>query len=177
MIDDPPSPFLSDWTARLAASVGIGARALDVAMGRGRHARLLARSGFRAYGVDRNLEALREAVAKARAESLAIRAWCADLTVYPLPPAAFDLIVVARYLQRDLFRAIRSATKPGGFVLYETFTVEQRRLGFGPTSGDHLLEPAELVGWFAGFEVLFYEETLAPEAVARLAARRWSSRS
>jgi SAM-dependent methyltransferase len=89
-----------------------------------------------------------------------------------LPVDAFDLIVVTRYLQRNLFASIRRAVKPGGFVLYETFTVAQRLLGSGPRSADHLLEPGELRREFDGWDVLFYDEVAAPEAVARLAAQR-----
>ncbi len=81
------------------------------------------------------------------------------------------MIVVTRYLQRNLFHALRGAVRPGGVVLYETFTTAQRALGTGPTSPDHLLEPGELRRAFDGFEVLFYEEVTAPEAVARIAAR------
>ena len=51
---------------------------------------------------------------------------------------------------------------------------ESRALGTGPTSADHLLEPGELRARFDvdGWDVLFYEETSEPEAVARLAARK-----
>jgi hypothetical protein len=101
-----------------------------------------------------------------------VHVWCADLTQHPLPSTRFDLIVVTRYLQRDLFPALRAAVRPGGVVLYETFTTAQRALGWGPASPDHLLESGELLRSFEGFEVLFYEEVSAPEAVARLAARR-----
>jgi hypothetical protein len=45
-------------------------------------------------------------------------------------------------------------------------------LGTGPTSADHLLEPGELRREFSGWDVLFYDEVAAPEAVARLAAQR-----
>jgi hypothetical protein len=82
------------------------------------------------------------------------------------------VVVVTRYLQRDLFPSIRSMTTRGGVVIYETFTLNQLSLGFGPTSPDHLLEPGELARRFDGFEVLFYEEVTAPEAVARIVARR-----
>ncbi len=53
----------------------------------------------------------------------------------------------------------------------ETFSTGPSALGTGPTSSDHLLEPGELRRAFDGFEVLFYEEVTAPEAVARIAAR------
>ena len=88
-----------------------------------------------------------------------------------LPRETFDLVLVTRYLQRDLFPGIRDALRPGGIVLYETFTTNQRRLGVGPTSPDHLLEPGELARHFDGFEMLFYEEVLVA-AVARIVARK-----
>jgi SAM-dependent methyltransferase len=97
------------------------------------------------------------------------------LTAAPLPRSAFDLIVVTRYLQRDLFPTLREALKPGGVLVYETFTVRQRERGSGPTSAAYLLEEGELAGYFSGFDVVFYEETLSPEAVARLVARKPSA--
>lgn len=157
-----------EWIGRLARG---GARALDVAMGRGRHALPLANAGYRTFGVDVKFDAVRDAVHAAAAAGVSIRAWCADLTQSPLPAARFDLVVVTRYLQRDLFPALRDALVPGGVVVYETFTVRQRALGVGPTSPDHLLREGELRGYFDGFEVLFDEEVSAPEAVARLVAR------
>ncbi len=141
-------------------------------MGRGRHALVLARHGFRTFGVDLKYDAVRDAMAAAAREGLRIRGWCADLTRSPLPRAAFDLIVVTRYLQRDLFEALKAAVVPGGYVIYETFTVAQLARGTGPTSPDHLLRPGELPSYFAGWDELFYEEVDAPDAVARFAARR-----
>ena len=166
-----PSPFIVEWLERIARERGGHPRALDVAMGRGRHAVPLARAGFRTFGVDVKLDAVREAIDAGRREGVRIAGWCADLTRHPLPRARFDLVVVTRYLQRDLFPDLTAALAPGGVVLYETFTTAQRALGRPPTSPDHLLEPGELRRRFDGFDVLFYEEVLAPEAVARLVAR------
>jgi tellurite methyltransferase len=146
-------------------------RVLDVAMGRGRHALPIAVRGCCLYGVDVNLEGLEDAAREARREGVRLRAWCADLTQHPLPRAYFDVVLVTRYLQRDLFPAIRDAVVPGGVVIYETFTVKQLALGVGPKSPDHLLEPGELRRYFDDFEVVFYEEVERPEAVARLVAR------
>ncbi|HKB12131.1 MAG TPA: methyltransferase domain-containing protein [Vicinamibacterales bacterium] len=172
-----PSPFVAEWVERLARELDASVncrRALDVAAGRGRHLILLARAGFCAFGVDARLDALRGAVASARNERLTVRAWCADLTQYPLPIASFDVVVVTRFLQRDLFPALQQTVRRGGFLLYETFTTWQRALGTGPASPDHLLEPGELRARFdvPGWETRFYEETRAPEAVARIVGRR-----
>jgi tellurite methyltransferase len=169
---DPPSPFVLEWGRARAPVTPVVGRALDVAAGRGRHSVALARLGWRMFAVDADAGALRSACDRAAIDGLLLRAWCADLTQSPLPRAAFDMVVVARYLQRSLFGTLRDAVVPGGTILYETFTVNQRALGFGPGSADHLLDEGELLARFAGFDVLFYEEVKAPEAVARLAARR-----
>src|SRR5262245_3498565 len=145
---DPPSPFVSEWVHRMR-NAGRG-RALDVAMGRGRHARLLASAGFRTFGVDNDLQSVAAALGGAAADGLTIRGWCADLTAHPLPRAWFDLIVVVRYLQRDLWLALADALAPGGVLLYETFTEPQRAKGRGPRSPDHLLKPGELREQFPG---------------------------
>ena len=166
-----PSPFIVEWIERIGRERGRDWCALDVAIGRGRHALPLARAGFRTFGVDVNLEAVRDAVAHGRGEDLHVRGWCADLTQYPLPRGRFDLVIVSRYLQRDLFPDLQAALAPGGVVIYETFTTHQRALGRPPASAEHLLEPGELRRRFDGFELLFYEEVLAPDAVARLVAR------
>lgn len=167
-----PSPFVIEF---IAAHAGRGRSALDVAMGRGRHALPLARAGFAVFGVDVNADAVGAAMRAARRAGVPLRAWCADLTRYPLPVARFDVVVVTRYLQRDLFPAIGDAVVPDGVIVYETFTTAQRALGSGPKSAEHLLEPGELRRAFDRFEIRFYEETVsASEAVARLIARRRS---
>jgi tellurite methyltransferase len=164
-----------EWIARLDDVAQQRGRALDVAMGSGRHTIPLARAGFRTFGVDVRLDAARDTAKAAAAAGVAVHVWCADLRQHPLPRERFDLVIVTRYLQRDFFPAIRAALVPGGVVVYETFTTAQRALGVGPTSPDHLLEPGELRDYFDGFELLFYEEVSAPEAVARMAARQKSS--
>ena len=172
MIDDVPSPFVADWIPRVSALLGRRARALDVAMGHGRHSTLFARNGFVTFGVDVSFDAVKSAVVRARSEDLVLRGWCTDLTRSGLPAATFDAVLVTRYLQRDLFPTPRNALRSGGIVIYETFTVNQRRLGVGPRSPEHLLEPGELRQHFQGFEVLFSEEVDEPEALARIVARR-----
>lgn len=167
-----PSSFVEAWISELAVPAPAPQRALDVAMGRGRHALLLARHGFQTFGVDVRWDAVHDAMETAAREGLLIRGWCADLTVSSLPVAAFDVVVVARYLQRGLFDAIKASLKPRGCVIYETFTVAQLALGTGPKSPDHLLHPGELKSTFADWDVLFYEEVDAPQAVARLVAQR-----
>lgn len=173
---DPPSAFVAHWVRELTAGRPAPGRALDIAMGRGRHAVLLARAGYQVFGVDISYDAVRSASAAAAVGGGTLHGWCGDVTMSPLPRRRFDMIVVARYLQRDLFPSIVEALAPGGVILYETFTEAQRQKGRGPTSPDHLLKTGELPKYFSALETLAYEEVDGPEAVARLAARDTTSR-
>ena len=172
---DPPSPFVEAWATTLSQQLPASARALDVAMGRGRHALLLAQRGFRVFGVDRQFDAVRDGVEHSARRGFVVRGWCADLNATPLPRGRFDLIVVTRYLQRDLFPSLGAALAPGGVLLYETFTEAQRAHGRGPTSSDHLLKAGELPTLADGLETIFYAEVAEPDCVARLVARRRSA--
>jgi SAM-dependent methyltransferase len=174
---DPPSSFVSDWGVALVNRVPSPRRALDLAMGSGRHALALATIGFNVFGVDRRLDALQVAATHARGRGVVVKLWCADLTDCPLPAERFELVVVARYLQRDLFPALSGSLVPGGVMVYETFTESQLAFGQGPRSPDHLLKAGELKNRFADLDIVFYEEVLAPDALARLVGRKPFSRA
>ena len=171
---NPPSAFIARWVSRPHAQFPLGARALDVAAGRGRHSLLMAAAGFHTIGIDIQYDVVLGVKQAARAAGLDVALVCADLTALPLPRDHFHLIVVTRYLDRALFPALRDALVPGGVLLYETFTERQREHGWGPTSSAHLLQPGELRMLTRGMDVLFDEEVYLPEAVARIAARRRS---
>src|SRR3972149_347899 len=67
-------------------------RALDVAMGYGRHALYLAAAGWEVDAVERDPEAVAACRAEARRRGLSINAIEADLGGYRLPVAAHDLL-------------------------------------------------------------------------------------
>lgn len=169
---NPPSAFVDRWISRSRTTVPRGAAALDVACGRGRHSLLMAAAGFHTFGIDIQYDAVLRAKQAAQTAGLELAVACADLTALPLPSGHFHLIVVTRYLDRALFPSLRHALVAGGVLLYETFTERQRDHGRGPTSASHLLRPGELRILTRGMDVLFDEEVSAPEAVARIAARR-----
>lgn len=168
---NPPSPFVARWLTPVAPGAR-APRALDLACGTGRHALAMAQAGYVVTAIDIRLDALQALRASASLEGLPIRPVCADMTRMPLPRARFELVVVTRYLDRDLFPALRDALVPGGLLLYETFTEHQLRHGTGPRSAAHLLRPGELRMLVRGMDVLFDEEVMGPPALARLAARK-----
>ena len=169
------SPFVAEWLPRVAAAVGIDGEprwALDLAMGEGRHAVPLAQAGFVTFGVDRSVDRLLTARRIARKHRVSFVQWAADLDTYPLPADRFDLLFCTRFLLRARWDELKRSVKPGGFVMYETFTRGQIKLGRGPSSPDHLLQAGELAAAFRDWKVLFSEEVEAPAALARIVARK-----
>ena len=166
----PPSPWLLDCADLLPA----GGRALDVACGRGRHALLLAAAGLEVTAADRDPGALR-AVAEAKARlglPVSIREMDLEGVETDLGEAAFDVVVVFRYLHRPLFAALLRALAPGGLLVYETFTRAQAEHGH-PKNPAFLLEPGELRTLVAPLAVVRYREGERDGAfVAGVAARK-----
>ena len=85
---------------------------------------------------------------------------------------AFDTIVVIRYLHRPLFGALIDALRPGGLLIYETFTRAQARRG-KPTNPEFLLVDGELRTLVAPLEIVDWREGEFDGAdVASVVARR-----
>jgi SAM-dependent methyltransferase len=168
-----PSGFLVENTGMLPK----GGRALDVAMGSGRNALYLASLGFEVTGVEISPVGCEQALEAARAAGVCIETVCADLGSWEVPEAAFDVVINFNYLQRDLCPRLEAALRPGGVLVFETFTTEQPQFGWGPKHDDFLLRPGELHELFPGLEVLAYHEGVAEtergmRAAAGLVARR-----
>jgi rhodanese-related sulfurtransferase len=165
-----PSPWLLSHTALVPP----GARVLDVACGRGRHALLLAAAGSMVRAVDGDPDRVARLSALARRLRLPLDAEVMDLESGPvdLGDGERDLVLVFNYLHRPLFPSLARALRPGGVLLYETYTREQARLG-RPTNPDHLLEPGELPGLVAPLEVIREREGEFDGAhLASVAARK-----
>ncbi|WP_236559675.1 class I SAM-dependent methyltransferase [Colwellia sp. 20A7] len=81
----------------------------------------------------------------------------------PLKADTFAAIMVFRYLHRPLMTQIKAAIKPGGMIIYETFTEEQAKLG-RPKNPNFLLKPNELLEIFADWKILHSFEGKASSA-------------
>lgn len=147
-----PSP----WLIENADLLPRGGQILDVACGRGRHALLLASAGFDVHAIDRDPEAIGFLRATADRLGLKLNADLVDLETGPasgLPPGDYDAVMVFNYLHRPLMPALREATRPGGRIFYETFTVRQAERGH-PRNPSFLLKDGELAALMAPFSIL-----------------------
>ena len=151
-----PSGFLKEIFESDCWSIP-AAKALDVAAGKGRNAIFLAERGFEVVGIDISPIALAEAQRCAKKRRLAIAWQEADLEQIELPPLGYDLVLNFNYLQRSLVPQIKNTLKPGGWVIFETYLIDQQAVG-GPKNRDYLLAHNELLELFRDFRVLYYRE-------------------
>jgi hypothetical protein len=76
------------------------------------------------------------------------------------------------YLEREIFPEILKAVRPGGVLLYKTYTTDQLKLVGGPKDASHLLAPGELLRLVSGIRVLHYCERVAEKATAEIVASK-----
>jgi tellurite methyltransferase len=152
--------------------------AWDVACGAGRHSLRLARRGLHVLATDLSWEGLRRCQARARPEGLWVYPVCADLEVWrPRPGALFDVIVNTYFLLRRLFPLYREHLRPGGWLLVETYHVDEIDVCGGDIRRAYALERGELLREFGDLEILehaegVFETSAGERGLGRLIARK-----
>jgi len=169
--DDPDAflPACSGYWDLLGSRV-----AADLACGAGRHAVYLAEHGFQTTAIDFAEAGLEIAERRASERGLSLQTQQMDMEAPGLDLGAevFDLIVVIHFLHRPLFGAIKRALKPGGLVVYKTYTTDQLAFPGGPKNPAYVLQPNELLREFSDYRVLRYEETMSGEGTAAILAQK-----
>ncbi len=164
----------STWLLENADLLPRDGALLDVACGAGRHALLLSAAGFQVRAIDRDAGRIERLQYVAGRLGLPLEAAVVDLESADLDLGRDDYsaILTFNYLQRSLFPSLRRALRPGGVLLYETFTVAQAARGH-PTNPDFLLQPGELPRLVEPLEVIRSREGEADgRHAAAVAARR-----
>ncbi len=154
---------------------------LDLASGAGHNGLLLAKMGLPVTFADKSATALSLVEQHLQEAGLSGRVWQLDLEqagIEPLSGQCYSAILVFRYLHRPLFPALMNAVATGGLVVYETFTIENRRFG-RPKNSDYLLQPGELASIFQDWEIIHSFEGILQNpdrAVAQIVARKPAKR-
>ena len=172
-----PDPFLVSAQHELVEPLmRKPGKALDVAGGPGRHALWLAMKGWHVTLAEVSEVALAKLETHAADRRVKVQPLLADLST----PAGrkliardrYDLIVVFFYLERQLFPVLLKTLKPGGLLIYKTYTVDQLRFSGGPRHALHLLKHNELLRVFRKLRVLHYRETVREKGVAEFVGKR-----
>jgi tellurite methyltransferase len=167
VMDRKPCSWLSE-NAHFLPGKG---RALEIAMGEGRNAVFVAGLGYDVDGIDISEAGLTNARKLADEKKVSLKTIAADLDDYEFEKNQYDLILCFYFLNRNLFPKIKTALRPGGYFLCETFTVDHAK--HSGLRKEWLLEPNELLKEFADFHIFNYRELDQNEkAVASLAGHK-----
>ena len=131
--------------------------ALDIACGLGANALLLAEHGLTTHAWDSSSVAIDKLRGRARAHGVSVETAVRDVVAHPPGPESFDIIVVTRFLERDLAPQLTRALRMGGLLFYQTFT-RTRVSDVGPSNSDYRLADGELLVMFSALQVLVYRE-------------------
>lgn len=148
--------------------------ALDLAAGSGRNSIALARAGWRVVAVDFSVTGLHTLAQIALRDRLPIATVAADLEQsVPFHANAFEVILNISYLDRSLLPQLKSALRPGGAILFDTFLIDEAdQPGHGHLRNPHFtLDRYELRTLLAGLELLRYREGLVVYATGKRAWR------
>lgn len=169
-----PDPFLAESKPFVRQLPTEAPLVVDIACGGGRHALQLAQWGLETVAIDYSIEALRLCRERAIAAGVKVAAVCFDLERpdADLGRDRFDVVTVFYYLHRPLVPVLKRSLRPGGILVYKTYTLKQRQFGAGPRDPDYLLRTNELRTLFAEFQILEYREQCENEATAALIAQR-----
>ena len=168
-----PDPFLllayENYVQPLFSRPGT---ALDVAGGLGRHAIWLARRNWRVTLIDVSEVGLAKAQENAGRVADQIEFVRADMKEFNAGRRRYDLVLVFFYLERKIFPELVKALRPGGLLIYKTYTREQRKFKSGPSHPFHLLKENELLKAFSRLRVLYYSETIRDRGVAEFVGEK-----
>lgn len=151
---------------------------IDLACGRGQNGLFLKQSNISPLFADINSEHLK--TLQNENDIPTLNCWHADFESdvsgdsKTLTEMRLQGAIVFRYLHRPLFPFLKLAIKPGGIIIYETFTEANRQFG-RPNRSDFLLKENELKNIFEDWELLFYFEGIKHQpdrAIAQIVVRK-----
>ncbi len=153
-----------DWLKQAVSGLN-PSRALELACGSGQNAIWLALQGWLVDAIDISPVGLAQAQELARTRGVRVNWIAADLDEFTPVPETYDLVIVFRFLDRVRLPGIVEHTlRPGGRLIYETFTTAHTRL---PDS--HMKNPAfalesgELPRLFPRLAIASYAECALPD--------------
>jgi len=167
---DPSLPALYDDF--LKPAFPNGGRAVDVAGGMGRHAMWLAERNWQVEVWDYSDVALQNMAKIAAERQVKVATRQVDVHTADFGQNQFDMIMAFYFLDRSILPKLSDALRPGGFLLYKTYTLEQLAFDKGPKDEEYLLRPNELLQAFSQLHVVHYSEAVTDGGRAEILAQK-----
>lgn len=148
------------WVQKYASLIPAGP-VLDLACGNGRHGRYFLDLGYPVTFVDKETSGIGDLSIHKNAELMTYDLESSylgnpdrenydlkepapeEITYWPFKENQFSGIVVTNYLYRPLFSRLKATVKPGGIIIYKTFSVGNEKFG-RPRNPNFLLQEDEL---------------------------------
>ena len=170
------STLIDDYFDLLKTSAKNGA-IIDLACGEGRNGLFLADKGLPVIFADRSGSALQTVNSVLNTVKSESETWLINFEqqgINPFEDKQFSAALVFRYLHRPLLPHLLEAILPGGLIIYETFTTNNKQFG-RPNNEDFLLQPKELERYFNDWDILHYFEGVLANpdrAIAQIVCRK-----
>ena len=151
-----PSNLISEFCKLNLVEVD-GVSALDIGCGGGRDAVFLSKKGWQVTAIEKKPQVISRAKYLAEKSNQKIDWLTCDVNdLSCLPDTKFNLIVIIRYLNRDLMDRIKQHTAPGTFLVFQAFSEGVQEFGSpkNPNFIVQLNEFAEKFGKAEGFEII-----------------------
>ena len=150
----------------------VSGKSLDLACGLGGNALRMAELGFASHAWDISDSAVHKVQEFAQERQLKLSIRQSDISQaeeqQKMIDEGFDVIIVSRFLLREVIPTINLALKPGGLIFYQTFVQEsivQESIVNStddsaniPKNNHFRLEPNELLHLFSGLRLRYYRE-------------------
>ncbi len=134
-------------------------KSLDLACGLGGNALRMAELGFNSHAWDISDFAVAKIQEFSQERQLSLSVRQSDISLESeqkiMMQEGFDVIIISRFLLRDIIPAVISALKPGGLIFYQTFVEANVET---PQSSHYRLQPNELLTLFSSLTLRYYRE-------------------
>ncbi len=176
--DSSPAPLKGFWDKKFAGEKYIygkapakflarnydfipnGSRVLDIGMGEGRNAVFLATKGYKVTGIDISRVAIQKARFLAKEFGVRIDTIVKSIKDLKIKPGSIDAIICFYYVDREIVKTLKKWLKPGGIIIFEAYTINQKLINKMEGEDSYVLQDAELFDLFGDFTILKYEEPL-----------------
>jgi SAM-dependent methyltransferase len=153
-----PEPIVEKFASALPPG-----RALDLACGAGKNALWLAQQGWDVTAVDWSASAIELVQAASEARGAKIKTHVANLEAheFTIQPGVWDLILMCRYFQADLFEPAKLGLAPGG-ILIAIVLLQESQLGDSGQPQSFRVRPGELAAYAdvtKGWTILHHDES------------------